>query len=196
MSIRRIGYLVPATTGIHVSKEYWNGIGLNLYTFSGDNDGATPPPGIPDYGLAFLVAGYGKGRYQLNNSRWTPGRVNPKIAWYIQPQSSFGWQWREKDLGNSNLQSVNIFIDNGIVQRIATQVLDIDSAKIDMPSLLGVCDPVMHQLALELLNEAQHSTPYGKLFGETAGQLMAIQLLRKHCTIDYKVREYRGGLPQ
>jgi AraC family transcriptional regulator len=186
---------VPAATNIHIPKEHWGGFGLNLYDFPRVNEGIVTP-GIPDFGLAFTISGSGQAYCSLGGGKWGYQEIHSRSAFFFQPHNTIAWQWREKDLGNSSLQSVNIFIDNGIVQRIATQVLDIDSAKVDMPSLLGVYDPVMHQLALELLNEAQHATPYGKLFGETAGQLMAIQLLRKHCTISYKVREYKGGLPQ
>ena len=187
---------VPATTDVHIPKGYWNGLGLNLYTFSGENDGAVPPPGIPDYGLAFLKEGSGKGNYQLNNSKWKPGKVYPKIAWYVQPHSSLGWQWRNQNLADGKPQVINLQLDAGIMTRTASEVFEKDGARVEMPNALAVQDDLLHLIALELLQEARNSTPYGMLFGETAAQFIAVQLLRKHCTVNYKNDKCKGSLPK
>lgn len=192
----RFHHYVPAVTSLHIPKEKWNGTGLNLYEFSGDNDGSVEPPAKSDFGMAFLINGHIKANYRLNSSKWAPMNVQPNTGFLVRPGSILNWQWRNKDAGDLRPQAVNVILDTGLIYKTALECLDLDSSSIELPNTMAIQDMLLSSISIELLNEANNQSLLGKIYVETLSQLMIIRLLNRHIRIRLGIKTGKGGLPR
>ena len=66
----------------------------------------------------------------------------------------------------------------------------------ELPNIVEVEDQFIKSLTVELMREAKHNTPFRKIFGETATQLLAIHLLRRHAIVTPKINDRTYGISQ
>lgn len=184
---------VPATVPTHIDKNDWGGIGLSIFQFSGDNEGI-PAPAVSDYILGTLILGFGKVACQFNSGHWKSAKLYTGSTSFINKHNQIALQWKNSDLSSEKPTTVNLVLGQCIINKAASQISCISPAKIEFENNINLQDPFIHQLALELKSEAENKTPYGKLFGQTAAQLLAIHLLRKHAVVKPGVKEYTDGL--
>ena len=178
---------------MHIKKSQWGGLGFNIYNFSGDNEGIAAP-GVSDFILATVVSGSVNANYNFNGAKWSSHKLHKGTTVLLDKHNTLTWQWKERDLSSEPLSATNLILDNNLVHQTAIQVSDMDFVDIEMPNNICSQDPFLYQLAQELKSEAENNTPYGKLFGQTAAQLLAVHLLRKHVVIKPGIKEYTDGL--
>ncbi|HEX7028575.1 MAG TPA: AraC family transcriptional regulator [Gammaproteobacteria bacterium] len=166
---------------------------LNLYTLPANLE-STVSPGIPDFGVSFIYEGHVKGQCVLNDAKPLTRELGPGSILLYDRCNSLQWTWQSQRPEDSPVRAVSIYLPPELLKKITLETLDKDSKGIELPNNIAIQDNFVSQLALELKNEAEQSTVFGKLFGETAAQLLAIHLLRKHCTIRREAPECRFGL--
>lgn len=182
---------VPAKTLTHVDKTRWNGLGLDHYLFARDNAGIAAP-GVPDYIFGTMLSGAIDAKNRINDSPWKREPLSPGAMTLLDKGHSVNWQWQDKDVSTQQPENVCLFLDSKLVNKVAAQVGETDPRKIEIPSKASIFDPFIHQLTLELKQEAERETPYGKLFGETAAQLLAVHMLRKYAVVKPRSENHIG----
>jgi AraC family transcriptional regulator len=106
------------------------------------------------------------------------------------------WYWKPDHNNKENLTAVNLIIDFNLARRIASEIPGLNPDHIELKNTVTDKDAFIGQIALKLKAEAENKTPFGKLFGETAAQLLAIHLLKNYATITPKIPEIKNGLPK
>jgi AraC family transcriptional regulator len=113
------------------------------------------------------------------------------LATLVEKYNPVCWQWRADKIEQSG-ETINLILSDDLVSGVCESALGIDQRKILISSIGSFQDEFMLQMALELRGEAEQKSPFGKLFGETAAQLLAIHLLRKYTTIQPKLPNLSG----
>ena len=90
---------------------------------------------------------------------------------------------------------MHLHLDRGHLAKVAEQAAEADFHGLELLDRFPVTDPLVENIALSLKAELETGNPGGNLFAEAAGQLLAVQLLRRHAAGTYRVREYKGTLP-
>jgi AraC family transcriptional regulator len=67
------------------------------------------------------------------------------------------------------------------LHRFAAETADCDPARVEVVDALAESDPLIEQVGLTLAHELSSPTPAGRLFADTAAQLLTAHLLRRHC---------------
>lgn len=186
---------IPGETPLHVGKDYWPGLVLNVYRFPKIN-GGIPAPTIPDYGIAYLQSrGIYNTYYSFNDCKWTSLKLRGHTLNLFNKECRQNWQWRISDHTESPVVT-NLIIDSDLLHKTAYETLGISSKDIELTTKLGFEDSLVSELCLALKAEAENRTPFGKIYGETAAQLLAVHLLKNYCTIRGSVSDRCYGLPR
>ena len=101
-------------------------------------------------------------------------------------------EWRS--VADQPIHTLHIYLSNALLTRTAAEVLNIDDTRLDLQDDSCLDDPLLRQLSYSLGHELAHSRDSSALFVETAAHLMAVQLLRQHCTSQHTLTEYRGKI--
>lgn len=183
---------VPATTTTHVDKHQWGGLVLNVFRFPDVNEGVTAP-GIDDFGIACPVSGVSKGYFNFDRSKWGKGALRKETTVPVNRRAPMARQWKPARANEAIPLCVNLIVDAGLLNKVALEALDC-RIEIELQNRVDVRGGLIGELANALRAEAENNTPLGKLYGETAAQLLAVHILRKHCTVRHKVPDHRSGL--
>jgi len=107
---------------------------------------------------------------------------------------SYEMQW------NSNneipIHTFQIYLNNDLLAKTAESTCGIDPGSVNL--LEGSCltDPFLQQLAYALKSELKNPDSATQLFMDSAAQLIAIHLLKRHCRAQHQIAEATGRLPE
>lgn len=85
-------------------------------------------------------------------------------------------------------QALDIHLSRTLVNRVAQEVVGIDLSSLELARRTGIRDPLLSQIALSLWRELEQPAPAGKLYAQTAAQLLALHLVRHYTS--------RNGAPR
>lgn len=88
------------------------------------------------------------------------------------------------------VEYLSIYLDPELLNRAAAE--SFPEYGVELVETCDVSDPVIRQIGLALMVEAQHEGPAGDLFGESLANLLAVHLLR-HYTADPASAQHRSG---
>jgi AraC family transcriptional regulator len=91
-------------------------------------------------------------------------------------------------------EALGIMLDPAFVQQVALQAGQIAPDRLELPHNFGARDPLIEHLGLALLADLRATEVGGRLFAESAAQMLVVHLLRNYATVTHPVREYTGGL--
>lgn len=153
-------------------------------------------PSTSYHALSFAVTGQRKGHYALNGTRSRCNEINRHRCIILPSSQSISWDWRPIDNNPEAPVSLATYLSPTLLQEAALKTLDVNPDQIELRASINFQDEFIGALLNELKNELEHGTPYGKIFGDTAAQLLALHLLRKYCTIRYQLPNYSKKLPR
>jgi AraC family transcriptional regulator len=168
---------------------------LHLSAFSLPNvlpDG--PAPAVPHYAIGFLYGGTVTGEISINKGKWIPrSSVNKGSMDLWHRFSELNWRWWPNE-NPDPIKIASVQLPSELLTKISIEVLDAEPNLIELPNKLDISDPFIEQLLLSVLDELERGNPCGKLYGDTAAQMLALHLLSKHCTFTRRKPEYKRGL--
>lgn len=89
---------------------------------------------------------------------------------------------------------ISIALEPAFVSGIS-QASGRDYASMEFLDGYGVRNPLLEQLIYALGTEIETGCVGGRLYAEQLMQTVVVQLLRQHCTVQQRVKTYKGGLP-
>jgi len=105
-------------------------------------------------------------------------------------QMPFFARWEQED------HYLKIRLTSQFIQRIARDVLEIDSDRLELLPQARVRDPQIEAIGLMLLAELQQEHTANKLYVESLANVLAVHLIRQHTTTHPQPVMYDRGLPQ
>jgi AraC family transcriptional regulator len=202
MSRRRIPRLISAQKykdyvpgKLLLDSQPWNWQGLlfnafELPAFLGEG----PAPAIYDYTFGFVYEGNKHGEFSINEGRWEKQDLQKGAIVMVPPDHAINWRWLPDSENAQPLFITCAYLSSSLIKRAAAEALDVEPERIEMPKNIGASDPFMEQLFLAVKNELQSGNPCGPLYAQTAAQMLALHMLSKHCTINYKLSVYKRGI--
>ena len=91
---------------------------------------------------------------------------------------------------------LKIRLTSGFIQRIASEVLEMDSDRLELQPQARIRDPQIEAIGLMLLSELQQGKTASKLYVESLANVLAVHLIRQYMTVCPQPVMYEGGLPQ
>ncbi|HEU5198202.1 MAG TPA: AraC family transcriptional regulator [Ktedonobacterales bacterium] len=85
-------------------------------------------------------------------------------------------------------QTLDIHLNRALVNRVAEEVVGVDLASLELVRRTGIHDPLLVQIGLALWHELEQPAPAGKLYAQTAAQLLALHLVRHYTASNVALR--------
>ncbi|HEX7028562.1 MAG TPA: AraC family transcriptional regulator [Gammaproteobacteria bacterium] len=104
------------------------------------------------------------------------------------------WRWWPLAEPGQILQLATVYLQQGFLEKLAAEVLDVEPERVELPIKLSVKDEFVSQLILAVRDELKQGNPCGPIYAETAAQMLALHLLSRHCTFSHRIKPCKGGL--
>lgn len=151
-------------------------------------------PVVPDTVLVLLTHG------AMLMERHTHGSWNAfpvrQEGLFLKPSGSVAGELRWKSLSHEPMQTLHVHLSSALVSRVAEEVANRGPARLTLIQRAGFHDPLLAQIGLALRRELEQPTAAGKLYAQTAAQMLAVHLLRSYTDAPIEIKEPSQGLTQ
>ncbi len=152
-------------------------------------------PAVPDPHVALLLSGASRMEVrEKGESSWTIIHARQSDL-FLTAAGGHPYEIRWNSESNEPIESIHVHLDAELLAKTGEQAAGIDPSQIELLERSAVRDPAVEQICLMLKRELEQGGVGGKLYAQSAAQLLAVHLLREHCTFKHHVKEYSGGLP-
>lgn len=134
-------------------------------------------PVMPDISLILFAGGAMRLEQRHVNGPWK--------AWYLRQGDlnlrsgvDMNYEVRWKALSSVPTRTLHLRLSKDLFARTTEEVADRDPTHLAMVGRFGLQDPLLAQIGLALWRELEQPTAAGKLYAQTAAQMLAIHLLR------------------
>jgi AraC family transcriptional regulator len=131
--------------------------------------------------------------WRRGHGPWKGGIVHAQDL-ILTPGSNESRQVRWKGLSCVPMQTLRLQLNHELLSRTAQEVADVDPARLTLVAHTGLHDPLLTQIGLALWRELEQQAPSGKLYAQTAAQMIAAHLLRHYASPEVGVQERSQGL--
>jgi AraC family transcriptional regulator len=152
-------------------------------------------PTIPDIHLVLVEQGtlYLESRDAnglLENLHAHPGDL------FLTPGGSAPYELHWRKLSTEPIQSLQVHLNADLFARTTAQLAEDDLIHRNLPTLSGFRDPLLTQLALALPLALAQAAPTGRLYADTAAQMLAVHLLGHYLAVKtpFQIQDRTHGL--
>lgn len=170
----------------------WEGLLVRAYHEPMELEGWFAPV-VPEIGLVLLTSGKMLIEQLHSNGSWR-GLPLSQGDLLLQPANSMFPEVRWRSLSAEPMQTLQIHLDSELFARTSAEITDRDPAQLRLYGRAGFQDPLLAQIGLALWRELEHPTATGKLYAQTAAQMLAVHLLRHYTTPLQQIKEPAQGL--
>jgi len=103
----------------------------------------------------------------------------------VPAQTETEWRW------DRPIRIMHLYLDPMLLEQAA----DVDPGRVELIPRLSEADPLVAQIGKSLVGELQDGTAMGRLYAEEAAEMLAVHLLRHHCSVETEVEDFTGGIP-
>jgi len=103
-----------------------------------------------------------------------------------------GW----KGLSSTPTRTLHLRLNRDLLLHTAEELTGGDPLQISLARHAGFQDSLLWEIGIALWGELEQSTPIGKLYAQTAAQMLAVHLLRHYTTIQVQIKETSQLLSQ
>jgi AraC family transcriptional regulator len=138
-------------------------------------------PGIPDHCISLHIANPGNLERRLER-RVEGGKsierlTSPGLFPFAPAFRDAEWFW------DSAAEILDIYLPAAVLERMAIESSDRVSQTVELIDRFAVRDPLLEQLALTFAAEVERGDNRSSLYFESVQTLLAVHLLRHHCTV-------------
>ncbi len=131
--------------------------------------------------------------WRRGHGSWKGGIVHSQDL-ILTPGSNESHQVRWKGLSSVPMQTLRLQLNHELLSRTAQEVADIDPARLRLVAHTGLHDPLLTQIGFALWRELEQQSPSGKLYAQTAAQMITVHLLRHYSSVEVGIQERSQGL--
>ncbi len=170
----------------------WEGLVVRAFHEPGELEGWIDPV-APDTSLVLVTQGAMYMEQRLLNGPWRGQHIRQGDL-FLKPGGSGPYELRWRSLSPEPLQTLHLHLNAHLLACTAEEVADRDPARLALIGHSGFQDPLLTQIGLALWRELEQDTPAGKLYAQTAAQMLAVHLLRHYTSTAREIEEVSQGL--
>lgn len=148
---------------------------------------------IPDISLILFNGGAMHLEQRHANSPWKTLYFHQGDL-ILRPGVGTPYEMRWKCLSSVPTQTLHLHLCKDLLARTAEEVVGCDPARLSLIEHSGLQDPLLTQIGLALWRELEQHSPTGKLYAQTAAQMLAIHLLRHYTSGGGVIKDPSQGL--
>ncbi len=152
-------------------------------------------PAVPDLSLILVTQGTIAFDYREGSSPWEIVQLRMG-DWILAPGGGEPYELRSHVLSAEPLELLLIHVNTDFMAHMAGPLINNSVAHVEVSKRLAFQDPLLTQIGLALQQELHAPSAAGKLYAETAAQMLAAHLLRHHAHINRTLKETTSGLTQ
>jgi AraC family transcriptional regulator len=167
------------------------------------------PKAIPDITLILFAGGPMRIHAHFENGPWTT-LVMHEGEFVLRPSMVAPYEISWKSLTSIPTRTLHIHLSQRLLRRTAEELAGYDPARLYLTEELASYDPaqlalsrrsgfqdaLLRQIGLALWRELEQSAPGGKLYAQTAAQMLAVHLLRYYTSAQIQIKEVSQFLTQ
>ena len=114
----------------------------------------------------------------------------------LTPQGAPPYEVRWQSLTARPTQTLHLHLSKDVLARTAEEVAGLDASRLEVVGRPSLQDPLLMQIGFALWRELEQRAPAGKLYAQTAAQMLAVHLLRHYTAGGAAIKEPARGLTQ
>ncbi|EFH82669.1 AraC family transcriptional regulator [Ktedonobacter racemifer] len=150
-------------------------------------------PDLPHIPLVLFAGGAMYMERRSVNGPWKGGIIRAEDL-MLAPDGSVSSELRWNGLTSEPTQTLHLHLSKDLFARTVEEVADCDPARLTLIGRSGFQDPLLTQIGLALWRELEQPTPAGKLYAQTAAQMLAVHLLQHYTCAPIHIKEISQGL--
>jgi AraC family transcriptional regulator len=176
--------LPPSRSSTHMG---WEGVVARTYRSPAHMESMVLPA-VPDVSLVMLTQGamQFESRYLGENWEGLHARAGD---WFLTPGGGAPYELRWHKTSLEDPYILNLHVDSALLGHTAEQLADHLPARIELMDRAGFQDPLLAQMGFALQQELLVPTSVGKLYAQTAAQMIAVHLLRHYLTTNLSITD-------
>lgn len=139
--------------------------------------------GIPDHCISLHMANPGnlerRLERRLDSGKWIERLTLPGLFTFVPAFREPEWFWE------SAVEILDIYLPATVLEQIAMQSCVSAPKTIELIDRFAIRDPLLEQLALTFSAEVERGEHRDRLYFESVQTLLAVHLLRHHCTVKF-----------
>ena len=139
-------------------------------------------PALSDISLVLFAGGVMRLEQRHPNGPWKTCYLHSGDL-MLRPVTNASSELRWKVLSGEPMQTLILHVGQDVLERVAEEVADYDPRHLSLGERLGFQDPLLTQLGFALWRELEQRPPAGKLYAQTAAQMLAVHLLRHYTCV-------------
>ena len=140
-------------------------------------------PATPDPWLVLTTGGGARKTEVRGRNGWNCALSGPGNLALTSPGKSTEIRWDKGD--GSGIETVHVCIDAALVHRFAAENFQCDPARVEIIDGFAQHDPLISSVVNSLADELTNPHRAGRLFLDSAAQMLVAQLLRKYCAFPF-----------
>lgn len=137
-------------------------------------------PATPDPWLVLTTGGGPRKTEVRGKNGWNTAFSGPGNLAVTSPGKSTEIRWERGD--GSGIDTIHVCIDAALFHRFAAENVECDPAHVEIIDGFAQKDPLIASIITSLGDELKDPVVGGRLFVDSAAQMLVAQLLRKYCS--------------
>jgi AraC family transcriptional regulator len=151
-------------------------------------------PATPDISLILFTGGAMRMERRHAQGPWKGLHIVRQGDLNLRPGEGTSYELRWKCLSSVPTQTLHLRLSKDLFARAAEEVAGYDPTRLSLIEHFGFRDPLLTQIGLALWQELEQRSPAGKLYAQTAAQMLAMHLLRQYTSRGGAIKEPSQGL--
>lgn len=147
-------------------------------------------PSVPEHCIIFHVANADTLERRLDRGQWQRSPSYPGGLTFVPAHQAPEWLW------DAEVELLEIYFPPSLLENVAIASFDTVPQNIELLDRFAIQDSFLEHLALAFKTELQHGNPFNRLYLESLQNVLAVHLLRHHCTVEIGDASVPDGLPK
>jgi AraC family transcriptional regulator len=149
-------------------------------------------PATPDPWLVLTTGGEPRKTEVRRRNGWSSAFSGPGNLALTSPGKSTEIRWDKAD--GSGIETIHVCIDAALFHQFATENFECDPARIEIIDGFAQQDALISSIVNSLGDQLKNPDRPGRLFIDSAAQMLVAQLLRKHCVFPFPSKAGPAGI--
>lgn len=170
----------------------WEGLLAQAFHEPGELEGWMTTP-QPDIALVLFAGGAMRLEHRRVGGPWKGYNLRQGDL-ILTPDGGPATEVRWQGLTAEPTQTLHLHLSKDLLARTAEEVAGRDPARLALVGRSGFQDPLLTQIGFALWRELEQRAPAGKLYVQTAAQMIAVHLLRQYTAGGAAIKDPAQGL--